>query len=64
MGVLVLFLVGDSSSSKNLVEHHVQTAVVGYDARVRTEGLLDRYIYDARDDSLITNFNSFDTAKK
>jgi hypothetical protein len=40
----------------------VQSGIVGYDAETRTGGLLDRYIYDARNDTLITDFSSFDKA--
>jgi hypothetical protein len=61
-GAYVIKTVGDSSSSRTLIEHHVQSGIVGYDAETRTGGLLDRYISDARNDTLITDFSSFDKA--
>jgi hypothetical protein len=61
-GAYVIKTIGDSSSSRTLIEHHVQSGIVGYDAETRTGGLLDRYIYDARNDTLITDFSSFDKA--
>ena len=43
----------------NVIESHVQSLIVGLDAQVRTNGAFDRYIYDARDSTLITDFSIY-----
>ena len=61
-GVYVLKTHGTSTAAGTAIENHVQSLVVDFDARVRTDGQFDRYIYDARDSVLTTNFESFDSA--
>ena len=60
-GAYVMKIQGTANAA-NVIESHVQSLIVEFYAQVRTSGAFDRYIYDARDSTLITEFSSYQNA--
>ena len=58
-GAYVIKIQGVAANPAGVIESHVQSLIVGLDAQVRTNGAFDRYIYDARDSTLITDFSIY-----
>jgi hypothetical protein len=58
-GAYVIKMQGVAANPAGVIESHVQSLIVGLDAQVRTNGAFDRYIYDARDSTLITDFSIY-----
>lgn len=60
-GAYVIKIVGVKNAA-GVTESHAQSLIVGLDARARTFGASDRYVYDARDSIMVRDWASYKNA--